>query len=53
MSNVNIYYLGTPRHIFVAELDSGLITKTEEQIKLQFPDVAQAAMPTHAQSLMV
>jgi len=26
MSNVNVYYLGSPKHIFGAELDSGLIT---------------------------
>jgi len=82
MSNVNIYYLGTPRCIFAAELNSGLITKTKaqelcakkyicptitnesaivtpltpeelEQVKLQFPDVAQAAVPAHTQSPMV
>jgi len=75
MSDVNVYYLGTPRCIFTAELNSRLITETEvqelctkkyvcptitnenalvtpltpeelERIKLQFPDVAKAAMPT-------
>ncbi len=29
MSDVNVYYLGTPRCIFAAKLDSGLITDTE------------------------
>jgi len=82
MSDVNVYYLGTPRHIFVAELEEGLITETEaqelcakkyvcptttdentliapltpeelERIKLQFPDVAKAAVSTHTSSPMV
>ncbi len=29
MSDVNVYYLGSPKHIFGAELDSGLITLSE------------------------
>jgi len=29
MSDVNAYYLGTPRCILAAELNSGLITETE------------------------
>ncbi len=82
MTNVNIYYLGTPRRIFAAKLDSRLITKTKvwelcakkyvcptitnkntlvapltpeelERIKVQFPDVVQATVPTRAQSPMV
>ncbi len=82
MTDVNIYYLGTPRHIFAAELNSGPITETKarelctkkyvhptitdentlvtpltpeelERIKVQFPDVAQAAMSACTQSPMV
>ncbi len=82
MSDVNAYYLGTPRRIFAAELEEGLITETEvrelctkkyihsttndenaliapltpeelERIKIQFPDVAAAAMSAHAHSPMV
>jgi len=82
MTDVNVYYLGTPRRIFAAKLDSRLIDETEarelcakkyvrptiidenalvapltpeelERIKLQFPDVAQAAMPARAQLPMV
>src|SRR6266702_1534253 len=82
MSDVNVYYLGTLRCIFAAELKGGLIDETEarelcakkyvrptitdentlvtpltaaelEQIKVQFPDVATAAMSTRAQSPMV
>ncbi len=29
MTDVNVYYLGTPRRIFAAELDSRLITEVE------------------------
>ncbi len=31
MSDVNLYYLGSPKRIFGAELDSGLITEREAQ----------------------
>ncbi len=31
MTNVNTYYLGSPKRIFGAELDSGLITEQEAQ----------------------